>query len=181
MRRGFRQLGGRGFALQSEDDMDRKERCETCRWWDQTFLNEGEESYEGECHRNAPIPSYKPVPEQPMTWPETHKADFCGEWTPTTLPTLGLDTTPESAEELKRDIQAVLKQLNYREREVIKLRYGLGDGIIYTLEECGHIFKVTRERIRAIERKAITKLGMMPGADKLLERCSKLQQAKAVK
>ena len=52
----------------------------------------------------------------------------------------------------------VLKTLTYREREVIKLRYGLGDGYPYTLEEVGRIFKVTRERIRQIEARAVQKL-----------------------
>ena len=55
-------------------------------------------------------------------------------------------------------VKAVLKGLTYREREIIKLRYGLGDGYTYTLEEVGHIFKVTRERIRTIEKKALAKL-----------------------
>ncbi|MDO5554298.1 MAG: sigma-70 family RNA polymerase sigma factor [Planctomycetia bacterium] len=61
-------------------------------------------------------------------------------------------------EMLKRKILKVLKTLSYREREIIKLRYGLGDGYSYTLEEVGHIFKVTRERIRQIEAKAVRKL-----------------------
>ena len=61
-------------------------------------------------------------------------------------------------EMLKGRIQDVLKTLSYREREIIKLRYGLGDGYSYTLEEVGHIFKVTRERIRQIEAKAVRKL-----------------------
>ena len=52
----------------------------------------------------------------------------------------------------------VLKTLTYREREIIKLRYGLGDGYTYTLEEVGRIFKVTRERVRQIEAKAVRKL-----------------------
>ena len=59
---------------------------------------------------------------------------------------------------LRRQISKVLKTLSYREREIIKLRYGLGDGYSYTLEEVGHIFKVTRERIRQIEAKAVRKL-----------------------
>lgn len=59
---------------------------------------------------------------------------------------------------LKRRIEKVLKTLSYREREIIKLRYGLGDGYSYTLEEVGHIFRVTRERIRQIEAKAVRKL-----------------------
>jgi len=63
-----------------------------------------------------------------------------------------------SQEMLRGRIQDVLKTLSYREREIIKLRYGLGDGYSYTLEEVGHIFKVTRERIRQIEAKAVRKL-----------------------
>ena len=59
---------------------------------------------------------------------------------------------------LRNRISKVLKTLSYREREIIKLRYGLGDGYSYTLEEVGHIFKVTRERIRQIEAKAVRKL-----------------------
>jgi len=59
---------------------------------------------------------------------------------------------------LRSRIAKVLKTLSYREREIIKLRYGLGDGYSYTLEEVGHIFKVTRERIRQIEAKAVRKL-----------------------
>ena len=61
-------------------------------------------------------------------------------------------------EMLRLRIAKVLKTLSYREREIIKLRYGLGDGYSYTLEEVGHIFKVTRERIRQIEAKAVRKL-----------------------
>ena len=59
---------------------------------------------------------------------------------------------------LRDKIDHVLKSLTYREREIIKLRYGLGDGYSYTLEETGRIFKVTRERIRQIESKALKKL-----------------------
>ena len=66
--------------------------------------------------------------------------------------------TGASQEMLRSRINRVLKTLSYREREIIKLRYGLGDGYSYTLEEVGHIFKVTRERIRQIEAKAVRKL-----------------------
>ena len=59
---------------------------------------------------------------------------------------------------LKDKIEALLKTLTYREREIIRLRYGLGDGYTYTLEEVGRIFKVTRERVRQIEAKAVRKL-----------------------
>jgi RNA polymerase primary sigma factor len=61
-------------------------------------------------------------------------------------------------EMLKKRIENVLRTLTYREREIIKLRYGIGDGYTYTLEEVGRIFKVTRERVRQVEAKAIRKL-----------------------
>ncbi|MHC4400003.1 MAG: sigma-70 family RNA polymerase sigma factor [Planctomycetota bacterium] len=59
---------------------------------------------------------------------------------------------------LKDRIADVLAALNYREREIIRLRYGLADGYTYTLEEVGKIFSVTRERVRQIEAKAVRKL-----------------------
>ena len=59
---------------------------------------------------------------------------------------------------LRDKIENLLKTLTYREREIIRLRYGLGDGYTYTLEEVGRIFKVTRERVRQIEAKAVRKL-----------------------
>ncbi|MFK7766940.1 MAG: sigma-70 family RNA polymerase sigma factor [Mariniblastus sp.] len=75
---------------------------------------------------------------------------------------------------LRDKIEGLLKTLTYREREIIRLRYGLGDGYTYTLEEVGRIFKVTRERVRQIEAKAVRKLqnpvraqqleGFMPAA-----------------
>ncbi len=69
---------------------------------------------------------------------------------------------------LKDKISHVLKSLTYREREIIKLRYGLGDGYSYTLEETGRIFKVTRERIRQIESKALKKLQHHTRSDHLI-------------
>jgi RNA polymerase primary sigma factor len=59
---------------------------------------------------------------------------------------------------LKDRIESLLKTLTYREREIIRLRYGLTDGYTYTLEEVGRIFRVTRERVRQIEAKAVKKL-----------------------
>ncbi|MEZ5941506.1 MAG: sigma-70 family RNA polymerase sigma factor [Planctomycetaceae bacterium] len=73
----------------------------------------------------------------------------------------GSESTPADSamhQMLRDKINHVLKSLTYREREIIKLRYGLGDGYSYTLEETGRIFKVTRERIRQIESKALRKL-----------------------
>ena len=59
---------------------------------------------------------------------------------------------------LKARIADVLEALDYREREIIRLRYGLADGYAYTLEEVGKIFSVTRERVRQIETKAVRAL-----------------------
>ncbi|MEX0794870.1 MAG: sigma-70 family RNA polymerase sigma factor [Pirellulaceae bacterium] len=73
----------------------------------------------------------------------------------------GHEETPirKASNEILRDkISGLLKTLTYREREIIKLRYGLEDGYTYTLEEVGRIFKVTRERVRQIEAKAVRKL-----------------------
>ncbi len=63
-----------------------------------------------------------------------------------------------SREMLKDKVTNVLDTLTFREREIIKLRYGIGDGYTYTLEEVGRIFRVTRERVRQIEAKAVRKL-----------------------
>ncbi|MEJ5340560.1 MAG: sigma-70 family RNA polymerase sigma factor [Thermogutta sp.] len=59
---------------------------------------------------------------------------------------------------LREKIESLLKTLTYREREIIRLRYGLRDGYAYTLEDVGRIFKVTRERVRQIEADAMEKL-----------------------
>lgn len=59
---------------------------------------------------------------------------------------------------LKDQMQRVLSTLTRREEKVIRLRFGLGDGTPRTLEEVGTIFKVTRERVRQIEAKALRKL-----------------------
>ena len=56
---------------------------------------------------------------------------------------------------LKEDLENVLNTLNPRERDVLRLRYGLDDGRVKTLEEIGNVFSVTRERIRQIEAKAL--------------------------
>ncbi len=69
--------------------------------------------------------------------------------------------TPEdevSKNLLREDLECVLETLSPRERDVLRLRYGLDDGRMKTLEEIGQIFNVTRERIRQIEAKALRKL-----------------------
>ena len=83
------------------------------------------------------------------------------------------------SEMLRDRIEEVLKTLTYREREILKLRYGIGDGYTYTLEEVGKIFKVTRERVRQVEAKAIRKLQHPVRARKLqgfLDNSSKEEQ-----
>ena len=78
-------------------------------------------------------------------------------------PLLGLNH-----ESLKARIAEVLDALEYREREIIRLRFGLADGYSYTLEEVGKIFSVTRERVRQIETKAVRSLQHPIRAKKLL-------------
>ena len=59
---------------------------------------------------------------------------------------------------LRERLDEALSNLSFREREIVRLRFGLADGYAYTLEEVGQIFKVTRERVRQIEAKAVGKL-----------------------
>ncbi len=70
---------------------------------------------------------------------------------------------------LRKRIDEVLKNLSWREREIIKLRYGLGDGHAYTLDEVGQIFAVSRERIRQLESRALHKLQQPTAAAKLVD------------
>jgi RNA polymerase primary sigma factor len=71
-----------------------------------------------------------------------------------------LPSPPETVihQSLKEHIDEALKTLTDREARVLKMRFGLGDGNEHTLEEVGQQFKVTRERIRQIEAKALRKL-----------------------
>ena len=61
-------------------------------------------------------------------------------------------------EKFKEELDKLLKELHPREEQVMRLRYGLEDGRVHTLEEVGKLFNVTRERIRQIEAKAIKRL-----------------------
>jgi RNA polymerase primary sigma factor len=70
-------------------------------------------------------------------------------------------------ESLKIGIAEALQKLSYREREILRLRYGLSDGYAYTLSEIGKIFSVTRERVRQIESGAIRKLQSPSTAQRL--------------
>lgn len=68
---------------------------------------------------------------------------------------------------LSEQINSVLKTLPAREQKVIRMRFGLDDGYSHTLEEVGYVFKVTRERIRQIEAKALRRLRHPTRARKL--------------
>jgi len=61
-------------------------------------------------------------------------------------------------QQLREHIDAVLSMLSYRERGILEMRYGFGDGYVYTLAEVGFVFKLTRERIRQIQVKALRRL-----------------------
>lgn len=77
--------------------------------------------------------------------------------------------THAEKEMLKKELREILKDLPEREREIIKARFGLEDGVAHTLEEVGEMFKVTRERIRQIETKTLERLKEHPRAKRLLE------------
>ncbi|NJM97403.1 MAG: RNA polymerase sigma factor SigC [Phormidesmis sp. RL_2_1] len=71
------------------------------------------------------------------------------------------DISPEErlmSESLKRDLEQLLTDLTTREQEVITLRFGLGDGVPYSLAEIGRTLELSRERVRQIESKALQKL-----------------------
>lgn len=66
--------------------------------------------------------------------------------------------TEEQFGQLQTRLASVLGTLSYREREIIKLRYALGDGYMYTQAEVGRIFKISASRVCEIEQKALKKL-----------------------
>lgn len=70
---------------------------------------------------------------------------------------------------LKEQVQSILGTLSEREQKILKMRFGLDDGKSHTLEEVGQEFSVTRERIRQIEAKALTKLRKHKDVKKLHE------------
>ncbi len=76
---------------------------------------------------------------------------------------------------LKEDVHGLLESLTPREQKIIRMRFGLDDGIGHTLEEVGQEFGVTRERIRQIEAKALIKLREHPESTRI--NLSKAEQA----
>ena len=90
-------------------------------------------------------------------------ADFISD---KTIPT----PTVYAAKKMLRDVlEKALSELNKREQQVLKMRFGLEDGSPKTLEEVGRYFNVTRERVRQIELKALKKLKEDPYKAKILE------------
>lgn len=95
-----------------------------------------------------PIPLETPIGEEE----DSRLGDF--------IPDEDIPAPSEAASQimLKEELEDVLKTLTEREARVLKLRFGLDDGRMRTLEEVGRDFSVTRERIRQIEAKALRKL-----------------------
>jgi len=112
-----------------------------------------------EINRIAPDPLSleAPVGEEE----DSHLGDFVPD------DEIGTPVDVASNSVLREQLERVLDMLTEREREVLKLRFGLEDGYSRTLEEVGHIFEVTRERIRQIEAKALKKL-RHPSRNKIL-------------
>jgi RNA polymerase sigma factor (sigma-70 family) len=93
---------------------------------------------------------------------ESSLADFVADASVTSV-------DPVSYGVLTREVGTVLATLTEREREVVRLRFGLDDGRVRTLEEIGRVFGLSRERIRQIEKSSLTKLREPDRAGRLRE------------
>ena len=85
-----------------------------------------------------------------------HQEDYLGRLLPDHREEDPLHNTNQDL--LKSRIGEILQRLNYRERTIIRLRYGFVDGRIHTLQEVGKMFGVSKERVRQIETEAMDKL-----------------------
>ncbi len=94
-----------------------------------------------------------PVPEERFL-----RAVFPGELSPPCLAALSAPRATTIRDQLRQQIDVALDTLSYRERGILEMRYGLGDGYAYTLAEAGQVFKLTRERIRQLQARALQKL-----------------------
>ena len=91
------------------------------------------------------------------------RAVFAGELSQRCLAALFSPDADKFLEELRRQIDAALETLSYRERGIVEMRYALGDGYAYTLAEAGHVFQLTRERIRQLQARSLKKLRIRAG------------------
>lgn len=99
------------------------------------------------------------ISKQPVSFDKPIKQDEDTKFLDFIADTSGRDPVENTTQlHLKETIDKLLNKLTFREREIIKLRYGIDTGYFYTLEEVGKIFKITRERVRQIEVKALQKL-----------------------
>jgi len=97
---------------------------------------------------------------EPATFPEQRflRAVFPDEFSEQCLAALPEPHAEEVLQELRSQIDAALDTLSYRERGIMEMRYGLGDGQAYTLAESGYVFRLTRERIRQLQARSLEKL-----------------------
>jgi len=100
------------------------------------------------------------VVAEPATFPEKRvlRDVFTDEFSQQCLDALPEPSDRALLEELRRQIDAALDTLSYRERGIMEMRYGLGDGQAYTLAESGYVFRLTRERIRQLQARSLGKL-----------------------
>jgi RNA polymerase primary sigma factor len=106
-----------------------------------------------------------PIVAEPATFPEERfvRAVFPDEFSEQWLDALLEPDAEAGLQELRRQIDAALDTLSYRERGILEMRYGLGDGQAYTLAESGYVFRLTRERIRQLQARSLRKLRKRAG------------------
>jgi len=97
---------------------------------------------------------------EPATFPEQRflRAVFPDGFSQQCLDALFEPEAEAGLVELRRQIDAALDTLSYRERGILEMRYGLGDGRAYTLAESGYVFRLTRERIRQLQARSLRRL-----------------------
>jgi RNA polymerase sigma factor (sigma-70 family) len=97
---------------------------------------------------------------EPVTFPEQRflRAVFPDGFSQQCLDALLEPEAEAGLVELRRQIGAALDTLSCRERGILEMRYGLGDGQAYTLAESGYVFRLTRERIRQLQARSLRRL-----------------------
>ena len=86
------------------------------------------------------------------------QAVFGSELAPRSLETALAVVSDAFLDELRERVKEALDTLSYRERGILEMRYGLGDGYCYTLAQAGEVFRLTRERIRQIQARSLRRL-----------------------